>query len=96
MGQVRGKGLFIGIEIVADKETKEPYPAQWKVTERIEEETFKRGLLILGGVPGMIHGVAGDHFELLPPYVVQDEHLDFMVATVREAILAATAGLPSG
>jgi adenosylmethionine-8-amino-7-oxononanoate aminotransferase len=96
VGQVRGKGLFIGIEIVADKETKDPYPPQWKVTERIEEETFKRGLLILGGVPGMIHGVAGDHFELLPPYVVQDEHLDFMAATVRDAILAVTAGLPSG
>lgn len=94
VGQVRGKGLFIGIEVVADKSTKEPFPAEWKVTERIEEETFRNGLLILGGVPGMIDGVAGDHFELLPPYVIQDEHLDVIVETVRNAILKTTSELP--
>lgn len=94
VGQVRGKGLFIGIEIVADRETKEPFPPDWGVTHRIEEETFENGLLILGGVTGLINGVGGDHFELLPPYTVEDEHLDFMVATVREAILKATSELP--
>jgi len=87
VGQVRGKGLFIGIELVADKETKEPFPVEWNVTHRVEEEAFENGLLILGGVAGLIDGVAGDHFELLPPYVVEDEHLEFMVSTLRDTIL---------
>ena len=95
VGQIRGKGLFIGIELVADRESKRPFPPEWRVTERIEEETFENGLLILGGVPGMIDGVAGDHFELLPPYVVDDVHLDFMVGTVRDAILKVVSELPT-
>jgi adenosylmethionine-8-amino-7-oxononanoate aminotransferase len=95
VGQIRGKGLFIGIEIVADNETKEPFPVAWKVTERIEEETFRNGLLILGGVPGLIDGVGGDHFELLPPYVIQDEDLDSIVSSVRSAIVKVTSELPT-
>ena len=95
VGQVRGKGLFVGVEIVADKETKEPFPADWNVTHRIAEKAFENGLLILGGVTGLIEGVAGDHFELLPPYVVEDEHLDFMVDTVRTAILRVVSELPA-
>ncbi|MBN1222692.1 MAG: aminotransferase class III-fold pyridoxal phosphate-dependent enzyme [Candidatus Aminicenantes bacterium] len=88
VGQVRGRGLFVGVEIVANKETKEPFPQDWKITQRIEEEAFKRGLLILGGVSGLIGGVAGDHFELLPPYVLEEEHVDIIAETVREAIVA--------
>jgi adenosylmethionine-8-amino-7-oxononanoate aminotransferase len=95
VGQVRGQGLFIGIEIVADRATKAPFPAAWQVTHRIEEACFERGLLILGGVPGLLDGMGGDHFELLPPYVVEEEHLDFMVETVRQAILKVTAELPA-
>jgi adenosylmethionine-8-amino-7-oxononanoate aminotransferase len=91
VGQVRGKGLFIGIELVADKETKAPFPVQAKITEHVEKVAFNRGLLVLGGVAGLIDGAAGDHFEILPPYVVDDEHLDFIVDTVREVILEATS-----
>ena len=88
VGEVRGKGLFIGVEIVANKETKEVFPPDWSITRRIEREAFKRGLLILGGVSGLIGGADGDHFELLPPYIVDEEHLDFIAETVREAIVA--------
>jgi adenosylmethionine-8-amino-7-oxononanoate aminotransferase len=93
VGQVRGKGLFIGVEIVANRKTKEPFPPAWNVTRRIEEKAFERGLLILSGVTGLIEGVSGDHFELLPPYTIEDEHVDFIVETIREAIVSATADL---
>ena len=95
VGQVRGKGLFVGIELVADRESKEPFPADWNVTHRVEEEAFENGLLILGGVTGLIDGVAGDHFELLPPYVVEDEHLEFMTSTLRQSILKVVSELPA-
>jgi len=94
VGQVRGKGLFIGVELVADKEAKEAFPVEWNVTHRVEEEAFENGLLILGGVTGLIDGVAGDHFELLPPYVVEDEHLGFMASTLRESISKVISELP--
>ena len=86
VGEVRGQGLFIGIEIVADKETKRPFPAEMHVTALLEEEAFEHGLMVLGGVPGLIDGVAGDHFELLPPYVIEDEHVTFIVSTLRQGI----------
>jgi adenosylmethionine-8-amino-7-oxononanoate aminotransferase len=91
VGQVRGKGLFIGVEIVANREIKEPFPPAWNVTRLIEREAFEKGLLILSGVTGLIDGVAGDHFELLPPYTLEDDHVDFIVETIREAIEAAAS-----
>jgi adenosylmethionine-8-amino-7-oxononanoate aminotransferase len=93
VGDVRGKGLFIGVELVADKKTKEPFPDDWDVTHCLQEEAFENGLLILDGVKGLIDGSSGDHFELLPPYVVQDEHLEFMVSTLRKSILAVVRKL---
>ena len=95
VGQIRGLGLFIGVEIVADKQTMEPFPVEWNVTSRIEAQAFENGLLILGGVTGLIDGVAGDHFELLPPYIVEDEHLSFIADTLKESILQVLSRLPS-
>jgi len=95
VGQVRGVGLFVGVELVADKETREPFPADWRVTHRLEQMTLEKGLLILGGVGGLIEGVDGDHFELLPPYTVEESHLDFIADTLRSAILEVISLLPA-
>jgi len=86
VGDIRGRGLFIGLEIVSDKETRNPFPLEWNVTARIEEAAFERGLLVLGGVEGLIDGASGDHLELLPPYTIEDDHLDFIVHTLGESI----------
>ncbi|MGA7768405.1 MAG: aminotransferase class III-fold pyridoxal phosphate-dependent enzyme [Candidatus Sulfotelmatobacter sp.] len=93
VGDIRGKGLFIGIEIVADKESKTPFPPELDVTHRIEDVAFNHGLLILGGAPGLIDGVGGDHFELLPPYTIEDEHIEFIVGTLHQSLEAALSGL---
>jgi len=86
VGDIRGKGLFVGLEIVSDKRTKAPFPVEWNVTNRIEEAAFERGLLVLGGVEGLIDGSSGDHLELLPPYTIEDEQIDFIVVTLEECI----------
>jgi adenosylmethionine-8-amino-7-oxononanoate aminotransferase len=93
VGDIRGKGLFVGIEIVADKKNKKPFPPEWNVTHRIEDLAFKNGLLVLGGSPGLIDGVAGDHFELLPPYTIDDQHLDFIVSTLHRSLEKAICEL---
>ena len=93
VGDIRGKGLFVGIELVADKETKEPFPAEWNVTVMVEEEAFENGLIVLGGVPGLIDGKAGDHIELVPPYIVEVDHLEFIVKTLKKSILSVVSKL---
>jgi len=93
VGDVRGLGLFIGVELVADSRTKEPFPAKLDVAHWVVDEAFERGLLVLGGVTGNIDGVAGDHVELLPPYTIEDDHCEFIVKTMRESIEAAVASM---
>lgn len=94
VGDIRGKGLFIGIELVANKETKEPFPVEWGITGQVEEKSFEKGLLVLGGVRGLIDGVAGDHFELLPPYTIDDEHIEIIVHTLHEVLTEILSELP--
>jgi adenosylmethionine-8-amino-7-oxononanoate aminotransferase len=87
VGDVRGKGLFAGVELVADRETKETFPVEWNVGHRIEADALKNGLLVLAGVTGLVDGIAGEHIELVPPYVIEDEHVEFIVSTLRNSIL---------
>jgi len=94
VGEVRGKGLLAGVEIVADKDTKEPFPPEWNVSYKVEMEALRNGLLILAGAPGLIDGYAGDHVELVPPYVIEEEHIEFATTTLRDSILNVVAGLP--
>ena len=95
VGDIRGKGLLVGVEIVADKQTKETFPPELNVGHRVEAEALRNGLLVLAGVTGLVDGIAGDHVELVPPYVIEDEHIEFIVATLRRSILTVGAELPS-
>lgn len=86
IGQIRGKGLFIGVEIVADKESKEPFPPEKNLTKKIVEEAKQNGLLVIGGVKGLVNGVKGDHIELIPPYIIDEEHIKFITEILRSSI----------
>jgi adenosylmethionine-8-amino-7-oxononanoate aminotransferase len=93
VGEVRGKGLYVGVELVADKETRVPFPVEWDVAHRVQQAAFDHHLMILTGVTGLVDGIAGDHFELMPPYVVEDEHLDFIVDVLQQSISKVTQSL---
>ena len=94
VGEIRGIGLFLGIEIVSDRTSKKPFPFEMDVTHRIEDEAFKLGLLVLGGAPGLIDGACGDHLELLPPYTIDDGHIDFIARTLRRAVELSLSDIP--
>ena len=75
VGDVRGKGLMIGVEIVADQKTKEPAP---KLRDSIEDLAFSKGLLVLGAGPNTIR--------LAPPLLIDEEQADFAIETLEACI----------
>lgn len=93
VADIRGKGLFLGVEIVSNKKTKNPFHVEADLTHLIESVCLKNGLLILGGMAGLVDGVQGDHIELLPPYIIEDQHIDFIALTLRQTIETVVSGL---
>jgi hypothetical protein len=87
IGDVRGLGLFAGIEIVADRDSREPFPEQAGITRRIVRGAMERGVLILPGVAGANYGRGGDHIHLSPPYIITPTEID-LVAEVLDGTLA--------
>ena len=95
VGDVRGKGLFIGIEFVSDKNSKAPFPSEYRVTERIVAQALKEGLIVIGGVVGLVDGVAGDHIEVITPFVITDEDVDYVSNALIRTIEFVESELPS-
>jgi hypothetical protein len=89
VGEVRGRGLLVGIELVADRETRAPFPRTARVAEAILAAARDRGVLLYSGT-GNADGIDGDVLLLGPPYVVTDQELDTIAAVTAEAIDAAT------
>ena len=79
VGDIRGKGLMCGVEIVEDKAAKQPFPAGAKVGPRVLRTALERGLL---------SRVKGDSYLLAPPIIITHEQLDRSVAILAEAIEA--------
>jgi adenosylmethionine-8-amino-7-oxononanoate aminotransferase len=89
VGDVRGRGLFQGLELVADRGTKEPFDPGLKLHARIKSEAMARGLMVYP-MGGTVDGVRGDHVLLAPPFIVEAPLLDTIVERLGEAIDAAT------
>jgi len=90
VGDVRGRGLFQGLELVADRGTKEPFDPALKLHARVKSEAMARGLMVYP-MGGTVDGVRGDHVLLAPPFIVEAPLLDTVVERLGEAIDAATA-----
>ncbi|HEU4672875.1 MAG TPA: aminotransferase class III-fold pyridoxal phosphate-dependent enzyme [Candidatus Limnocylindrales bacterium] len=74
VGEVRGRGLMVGIELVEDLESRAPFPRSERVAERVLAAAWEAGLLLYSGT-GNADGVDGDVLLLGPPFVVTDEEL---------------------
>jgi adenosylmethionine-8-amino-7-oxononanoate aminotransferase len=90
VGEVRGRGLLVGVELVQDRETRAAFPRTAKVTERVVAAARERGVLVYSGT-GNADGVDGDTILLGPPFVVTGDQLDRIVDVVSEAIDLAVA-----
>jgi adenosylmethionine-8-amino-7-oxononanoate aminotransferase len=85
VGDVRGKGLFVGIEFVKDQASKQPFSSDKRMADRIGFEALKRGLITYPGT-GSVDGVMGDHILLAPPLIIEKQEIDQMVAILDETI----------
>jgi len=90
VGDIRGRGLFQAIELVADRDTKAPLDPARKLHARIKAEAMARGLMVYP-MGGTIDGVRGDHVLLAPPFIVTPEDVDQIVGRLAEAVEAALA-----
>jgi adenosylmethionine-8-amino-7-oxononanoate aminotransferase len=93
VGDIRGRGLFMALELVANRETKRPFDPALKLHARIKAEAMARGLMVYP-MGGTIDGRKGDHVLLAPPFIVGEGELDEIVARLTSAIDAALASVP--
>ena len=85
VGDVRGLGLMVGVEIVQDRNTKQPFPRDANVTERVVRAARDRGLILYSST-GCADGINGDLVMLGPPFVITEPELDEAVQKTRDAI----------
>ena len=94
VGDVRGRGLFIGLELVRDRAGKEPFAPAMKLYGRIKQRAMAEGLICYPG-GGTADGKAGDHVLLAPPFIIDEAHVaeivDKLAAAVDGAISEAKA-----
>jgi adenosylmethionine-8-amino-7-oxononanoate aminotransferase len=89
VGDVRGRGLLQGLELVADRGTKEPFDPTLRLHARVKREAMARGLVIYP-MGGTVDGTRGDHVLLAPPFIVDAPLVDTIVERLGEAVDAAT------
>ena len=82
---------MVGLELVADRETRAPFPRAERVTERVVRAAKEAGLLLYSGT-GLADGTNGDAILLGPPFVVTDAELQSIVDRLAAAVDGLTAG----
>ncbi len=85
VGDIRGRGLFRGIEFVADRATKEPLDPAAKLNTRIKSHAFAAGLICYPG-GGTADGKRGDHVLMAPPFIITETQLDELVDKLAGAV----------
>ena len=75
VGDIRGRGLFVGVELVADGDDRTPIPAAARVPARLKAAAMEHGLICYPG-GGTANGVDGAHVLFAPPFVLQKTHID--------------------
>jgi adenosylmethionine-8-amino-7-oxononanoate aminotransferase len=91
VGDIRGRGLFIGLELVQDRATKRPFDPALRLHARVKRAALQAGLLCYP-TGGTLDGVQGDHVLLAPPFIVEPAQLDELVEKLGQALSVAARG----
>jgi len=85
VGDIRGLGLFQGLELVADRPSKAPLPPSLGTAGKVKKAAFEAGLICYP-MAGTIDGVQGDHILLAPPFIISEAQIDELVAKLAQSI----------
>jgi len=88
VGDIRGRGLFWALELVADRKAKRPFDPALRMHARIKQEALKAGLMCYP-MGGTIDGERGDHVLLAPPFVIEPSQIEELVHKLESAIQSA-------
>lgn len=92
VGDIRGRGLFWGVELVRNKASKTPFDPAQRLHARIKKEAFARGLMVYP-MGGTVDGWYGDHVLLAPPFIASEAELQIITDGLATAIDAAISTL---
>ena len=92
VGDIRGRAMFRGLELVADRASKKPFVPDLRIHARVKAAAMDNGLMCYPA-GGTIDGQKGDHILLAPPYIVSEDEIGEIIARLGVAIDAAIAGV---
>jgi adenosylmethionine-8-amino-7-oxononanoate aminotransferase len=95
VGDIRGRGLFMAVEFVADRTSKGPFEPQRELHLHLKREAMEKGLIVYP-TGGTIDGSRGDHVLLAPPFIITSAQVDEIVDRLGAAIDAAIVHVKSG
>jgi adenosylmethionine-8-amino-7-oxononanoate aminotransferase len=90
VGDIRGRGLFRGVELVEDRATKRPFDPARKLHARVKAAAMDEGLIIYPA-GGTVDGREGDHILIAPPFIIEDEQIEELVGKLARALDTALA-----
>lgn len=96
IGDVRGKGLLQGIELVADQESRRPYSRDAGITEKVVRHMRNNGVIIAAGVPLANFGRDGDHLQISPPLIVSEDEINTIIDALDAALADVSRSLEPG
>ena len=85
IGDIRGKGLFLGMEFVLDRQTKQPFDPGDATHRRFKAAAFEQGLICYP-MGGTVDGRHGDHVLIAPPFIITDDQIDELGAKLQAAV----------
>lgn len=92
VGDIRGKGLMIGIEFVKNQETKDPFDVSYNVKGKITNNCLEEGIVPYPG-GGSVDGIRGDHILIAPPINITREEVDILYEKLEKAVKKTTEEL---
>jgi adenosylmethionine-8-amino-7-oxononanoate aminotransferase len=92
VGDIRGRGLFVGVELVKDRSSKTPFDPSLKLHAKIKAQAMSNGLMVYP-MGGTIDGQLGDHILLAPPFIVTESHLDEIVDLLGKSVEQSIAAV---
>lgn len=90
VGDIRGRGLFLGLELVEDRATKAPFDPDRRLAARVKAAAFEAGLICYP-MAGTVDGRVGDHILLAPPFILEEAQVGELVSKLGAALEAALA-----